>query len=78
MLNLSTIDALKQIVGKKNIITDIDILNLYSCDGLRLQSSQPGCVVIPNSTEAVSAIVKCCVKCNAPFVARGSGTGLSG
>ena len=78
MLNLSTIDALQQIVGKKNIITDIDILNLYSCDGLRLQSSQPGCVVIPNSTEAVSAIVKCCVKYNTPFVARGSGTGLSG
>jgi len=78
MLNLSTIDALQQIVGNKNIIIDVDILNLYSCDGLRLQSSQPGCVIIPNSTEAVSAIVKCCVTHNIPFVARGSGTGLSG
>jgi len=78
MLNLSTIDALQQIVGKKNVLTHVDVLNLYSCDGLRLQSAQPGCVVIPNNTEAVSAIVKCCVKHNTPFVARGSGTGLSG
>ena len=78
MLTNIIIHTLQQIVGKTNIITDVDILNLYSCDGLRLQSSQPGCVVIPNSTEAVSAIVKCCVKYNTPFVARGSGTGLSG
>ena len=78
MLNPTIIHALQQIVGKKNVLTDADVLNLYSCDGLRLQSSQPGCVVIPNSTEEVSAIVKCCASNNVPFVARGSGTGLSG
>ena len=78
MLNNVIIHTLQQIVGKTNIITDIDILNLYSCDGLRLQSAQPGCVVIPKCTEDVSAIVKSCTTHNIPFVARGSGTGLSG
>ncbi|MBC8312061.1 MAG: FAD-binding protein [Candidatus Marinimicrobia bacterium] len=78
MLKTPIIHALQQIVGKKNVLTDADVLNLYSCDGLRLQSAQPGCVVIPSSTEAVSAIIKCCVTHKIPFVARGSGTGLSG
>ncbi len=78
MLNNAIIHVLQQIVGKKNVLTDADVLNLYSCDGLRLQLSQPGCVVISNSTEEVSAIVKCCASNNIPFVARGSGTGLSG
>ncbi len=78
MLNSRTITQLQQIVGINNVITHADELHLYSCDGLRLQSSEPGCVVFPQSTEDVSAIVKCCVENKTPYVARGSGTGLSG
>ena len=60
------------------VIFNVDELNLYACDGLRLQSRQPGCVVIPDNAEQVVSIINQCNIDNIPFVARGSGTGLSG
>jgi len=38
----------------------------------------PRAVLLPNSTEQVQAIVRICHRERIPFVARGSGTGLSG
>ena len=61
-----------------SIITNPVELNLYSCDGLRLHSSQPGCVVIPESTDDIQIIIKTCNEFSVPFTARGAGTGLSG
>ena len=53
-------------------------LELYSFDGLQLHKAIPGCVVLPESTEEISWIVKQCNKFKIPFVPRGAGTGLSG
>ena len=39
---------------------------------------QPGLVVLPRTAEQVAAIVRACAAARIPFVARGSGTGLSG
>jgi glycolate oxidase len=51
----------------------------YDCDGLTLQRHQPPLVVLPESTEQVAAAVRCSrQQLGVPFVARGSGTGLSG
>jgi len=38
----------------------------------------PGVVVLPGSAEQVQAVVRACHRGRVPFVARGSGTGLSG
>src|SRR5215470_5119302 len=38
----------------------------------------PDAVLLPSSTEQVQAIVRVCHNAGVPFVARGSGTGLSG
>src|SRR5437879_7278181 len=38
----------------------------------------PRAVLLPSSTEQVQAIVRICHRERMPFVARGSGTGLSG
>ena len=50
----------------------------YDCDGLTLTRHQPRLVVLPESTEQVAAVVRLCHELEVPFVARGSGTGLSG
>ena len=50
----------------------------YDCDGLTLERHCPPLAVLPETTEEVSAVLRCCTEHDVPFVARGSGTGLSG
>ena len=51
---------------------------VYECDGQTVFKHLPEAVVFPRSTEQVSQVVKLCSQENIPFLARGSGTGLSG
>src|SRR5579883_3076015 len=53
-------------------------LKTYECDGLTNFRVMPGAVVLPTTAEQVQAVVRICAKHRIPFVARGSGTGLSG
>ena len=50
----------------------------YQSDGLKNYHVVPGLVVLPRTGEEVSAAVRACAAFGVPFVARGSGTGLSG
>ncbi|MFN9649591.1 MAG: glycolate oxidase subunit GlcD, partial [Pseudanabaena sp.] len=50
----------------------------YESDVLKSYKKQPAIAVLPNTTEEVAANVKICDRYRIPFVARGSGTGLSG
>jgi glycolate oxidase len=69
---------LAQICGADNVITDPQELRTYECDGLTAHRCSPGLVVLPETAEQVAAIVRECADAKIPFVARGSGTGLSG
>ncbi|WP_067178552.1 FAD-binding oxidoreductase [Microtetraspora niveoalba] len=60
------------------VITDPVRLRTYECDGLTYHRAMPGIVVIPDTAEQISAVVRLCGEYGVPFVARGSGTGLSG
>ena len=60
------------------VITTESQLKTYECDGLTNFRVMPGAVVLPRSAEQVQAVVQICAKHKIPFVARGSGTGLSG
>jgi glycolate oxidase len=53
-------------------------LSVYDCDGYTLEKSTPEVVVLPRSTEEVSAVVKLLHQEKIAFVPRGAGTGLSG
>jgi glycolate oxidase len=66
------------IVGKKNVIQRRDELLVYECDGLTSYRQRPAVVVLPRTTEQVADVVKVCDRHQVPFIARGSGTGLSG
>jgi glycolate oxidase len=70
--------SLAQICGTDNVITDPQQLRTYECDGLTAHRCSPGVVVLPETAEQVAAIVRECAARHLPFVARGSGTGLSG
>jgi glycolate oxidase len=66
------------ICGAPNVITDPLELRTYECDGLTSHRATPAIVVFPQTAEQVAAVVRCCADSKVPFVARGSGTGLSG
>jgi glycolate oxidase len=78
----ATLDALaadfRAVLGRACVITDHAQLRTYECDGLAAYRCIPGLVVLPETTEQAAYVVKRCAERGVPFVARGSGTGLSG
>ena len=66
------------ILGKNGVVRKREELLVYECDGLTSYRNRPSVVVLPRTTEDVAAVVKVCDRHCIPFVARGSGTGLSG
>jgi glycolate oxidase len=69
---------LRAIVGSRGLLTSPEDLHTYECDGLTNFRVMPLGVLLPVSTEQVQAIIRVCHRERIPFVARGSGTGLSG
>jgi glycolate oxidase len=69
---------LRAIVGERGLISSPEELHTYECDGLTNFRVMPRAVLLPISVEQVQAIVRICHRERIPFVARGSGTGLSG
>ena len=72
------LDELRTIVGGRALISSPEELHTYECDGLTNFRVMPRAVLLPNSTQQVQAVVRICHRERIPFVARGSGTGLSG
>ena len=69
---------LRSAVGAERVLTDPAQLRTYECDGLANFRVLPGIVVLAESTQHVVDTVRLCAETGVPFVARGSGTGLSG
>ena len=69
---------LERIVGPDGFVRDAVELATYESDGLAKLRSRPGAAVLPGSAEEVQEVVRLCHAAGVPFVARGSGTGLSG
>ncbi len=70
--------VLAEICGQDAVISDPMELRTYECDGLTSHRCAPGLVVLPETAGQVAAVVRACAQAAVPFVARGSGTGLSG
>ncbi len=67
-----------EICGPDGVVSDPQELRTYECDGLTSHRCSPGLVVLPQTAGQVAAVVTECARAGVPFVARGSGTGLSG
>src|SRR5215471_3388985 len=74
----AVIDRLRAVLGEGGLITRREQLLTYECDGLTVFRVLPEAVTLPASAEQVVEIVRICHAEGIPFVARGSGTGLSG
>jgi len=79
MAGLSELTSrLRAELGAAKVIDDRQELRTYECDGLAHYKVVPGLVVLAETTADVAAVVRACNEAGVPFVARGSGTGLSG
>src|SRR6201992_227189 len=72
------VPRMREICGAGNVVTDPLELRTYESDGLTAHRSVPALVVRPGSAAEVAAVGAECARAGGPFVARGSGTGLSG
>jgi len=79
---MADIDALarrlRSELGSEQVVTDRQELRTYECDGLAHYKVIPALVVLPHTAGQVATVVRACAEAGVPFVARGSGTGLSG
>jgi glycolate oxidase len=71
-------DEFRAVVGERGLISSAEELHTYECDGLTNFRVMPQAVLLPATTDQVQGIVRVCYRERIPFVARGSGTGLSG
>lgn len=73
------LDQLHAIVGDGNFFAGEDVNEDYSHDEMPIYGSKmPEAVVLPNSTQEVSDIMKLCNDNHIPVTVRGAGTGLCG
>ena len=72
------LDAFRSALGPRGLISEPNQLKTYECDGLTNFRVLPAAVLLPETSEQVQAAIRICHKHKIPFVARGSGTGLSG
>src|SRR3712207_2822192 len=71
-------ERLRAAVGLERVLTDRSQVRTYECDGLANFKVTPAIVVLAESRQHVVDTVRLCAQAGVPFVARGSGTGLSG
>ncbi|MCY4465084.1 MAG: FAD-binding protein [Chloroflexi bacterium] len=77
-MNRSFVDALGGIYPGNRLLTrDVELLP-YESDALTAFQTKPGAVVLPENDAEIIATVRLCHEHSVPFVARGSGTSLSG
>ncbi len=76
--SLKLAERLRARIGTDKVLTDPAQLRTYECDGLASYRVRPGVVVLAAHRDDVVQTVRLCAEAGIPFVARGSGTGLSG
>src|SRR5947209_11704963 len=72
------VGRLQAICGPEHVLTHPDALATYRSDGLGHYRQTPLAAALPATGEEVQAVVRTCFEAGVPWVARGSGTGLSG
>jgi glycolate oxidase len=74
----AVISRLQEICGREFVLTHQHELATYRSDGLLHYREVPVAAVLPGTAEQVREVVRACFEAGVPWVARGSGTGLSG
>ena len=72
------VSELERICGGERVVTHPHALRTYESDGLLQYAVIPRAAVLPDTAEQVRDVVRACHRAGVPWVARGSGSGLSG
>ena len=72
------VSKLKRIIKSENVLDHNDEIKPYETDALSAYKQKPLVVVLPETTQEVSEILKYCNKEKIKVIPRGAGTGLSG
>ena len=74
----TTLQRLQALLKPEQLLLRPEQLTAYESDGLTAFRQRPLAVAIPETIDEVIALVRFCHEEKLPFVARGSGTSLSG
>jgi len=77
-LYVELVGRLREICGEEHVLTHEHQLRTYESDGLLHYHVLPPVAVLPASAAEVRDVVRACHELRVPWVARGSGSGLSG
>jgi glycolate oxidase len=72
------VDRLNRICGEQHVLVHEHDLYTYASDGLLQYHVLPPVAVLPGAAAEVQQVVRACHELRVPWVARGSGSGLSG
>ncbi len=72
------IAALSALLPAEALLTAVEDLKAYECDGLSAYRALPLAVALPENEAQVIGVLRTCYQRGVPVVARGAGTGLSG
>lgn len=72
------LSALQRLYPPQRVVTDAAELTSFESDALTAHHIRPAAAVFPEKQEEIIETVKVCRQFKVPFVARGSGTSLSG
>jgi glycolate oxidase len=72
------LQRLAALLPRERLMTQPAQLAAYESDGLTAFKSRPLAIAVPETQDEVIALVRLCHELKIPFVARGSGTSLSG
>src|ERR1700761_5529795 len=75
---MDVVEALARLDLGERLLTGPAALAAFRSDGLTAFNERPRAVVLAENAEEVVEAVRCCHRTGTPFVARGSGTSLSG
>ncbi|WP_026370327.1 FAD-linked oxidase C-terminal domain-containing protein [Kallotenue papyrolyticum] len=78
MIQQHVLAELRALLGEDGLLTEPEQLRTYDADGLTNFRVVPAAVALPRTGAQVQRVVQICHRERLPFVARGSGTGLSG
>jgi glycolate oxidase len=77
-LNEEILDELRKAVGRENVLAEPEQTVAYECDSFAFHRHTPDAVILVSNRDQISQAIQIARRYRIPFVARGSGTGLSG
>jgi glycolate oxidase len=72
------LEELRALLGANGVLDSEAARFTYEADALTLERAMPDVVVLPRSTDEVSAVVRWAAARGVPVTPRGAGTGLAG